>query len=171
MYKHGLICGRFQPLHLGHVSLIQKAIQECTHLTIAIGSAQDNIDYRNPYTYPERYSMLKNVFLENILNNSVSIIPISDINNPPKWARYVLGNVLINSYSNDKVDIYYSGSEHDASLFRDYGITIKISDRSISGFKSATEIRDLISKNDVSWKKYTPEANWDLISRLGINLV
>lgn len=163
IYKHGLICGRFQPLHIAHIRLIQKALKECRNLTVAIGSAQDEITERNPYTYLERYMMIKNVFLDDMVNKSkLHIVPILDINNPPEWARHVLDNILISSYSNDPIDMYYAGSEYDAYLFKEAGIPTSILERGL--YKSGTEIREMLSKNDLTWKDHTPEVNWSIIS-------
>lgn len=165
MYKHGLICGRWQPLHNGHIKLIQKALKECQHLTIVIGSAQDEINQRNPYTYHQRYLMIKNVFLDDLVyKHRMEIVPKRDINNPPEWACNILGHVLIHSDSNDPVDVYYAGSEYDASLFKEHGIPVEITKRELSNLKSGTEIRDMILRKDNRWKEYTPEVNWSLIS-------
>ena len=44
MMKHkcGLYIGRFQPLHIGHTSIISKMLDECEQVIVAVGSAQES---------------------------------------------------------------------------------------------------------------------------------
>ena len=56
-YKRGLIIGRFQPFHNGHLKLIQQVLEECEELIIVIGSAQFNYLYKDPLA-GERIEMI-----------------------------------------------------------------------------------------------------------------
>lgn len=47
-HKIGLLCGRFQPVHRGHIELIREALKHCDHLIIAIGSAQESGTKKEP---------------------------------------------------------------------------------------------------------------------------
>lgn len=155
----GLICARLQPLHLGHISLIKKALEEeCDRLILAVGSAQESSTLRNPYSSETRLKMLKNVFSSEIESKKLKVLLIEDIFNPPKWAKHVL------SFCPD-IDIYLAGSEEDASLFKSEGISTYILSREESDFKSGTEIRKMIEEGNPDWKKYVPEVNWDLVSK------
>lgn len=167
LYKHGLICGRFQPLHFGHVNLIQRALKECGIVTVCVGSAQDEINERNPFSYFERYQMIRNAFgLPLAYKPKMHIIPIKDINNPPKWAKHVLSSISLHSYSNIPVDMYYAGSESDALLFKEEGIPTQVIDRKNTKYKSGTEIRKMILNNEETWKNFVPEDNWDIVIKI-----
>ncbi len=50
----GLVLGRFQPLHPGHLDLINTAMQECDEVVVCIGSAQRN----EPFTIEQRHQHL-----------------------------------------------------------------------------------------------------------------
>lgn len=160
---HGLICGRFQPLHLGHISLIKRALENCKLLTIAIGSAQSRLDNKNPYSYLTRKKMIENVFPEEI-KTKLKIIPVSDINDPPKWADHVINTVYAyNSIA--EIDIYFAGSNEDADLFSKQGLNTIIQNREDFNFRSGTEIRQLIKDGNPLWKDFTPEVNWSILDQ------
>ena len=58
-FKRGLICGKFMPLHRGHMHLIDTAASQCDHLTIMVGTLSTepidgHIRYEwVKYTYPQ----------------------------------------------------------------------------------------------------------------------
>jgi len=155
MYSHGLICLRAQPLHLGHVELINKAMDICQSVTIVIGSSQESRTERNPFSIEERKKMFYSVFNQKKLN----CISVEDINNPPKWVSYILSILLmLSTYShvNNEVDVYFAGTKWDAELFQKEGIKTIILDRSLSNLKSGTELRKMIKEKDDTWKRYVP---------------
>ena len=57
-YKVGLYIGRFQPFHMGHLSIVKRALKECDTLVIAIGSSQENRTKKNPFTFEERKAFI-----------------------------------------------------------------------------------------------------------------
>ena len=75
-HKIGLLCGRFQPVHKGHISLIREALKHCDHLIIAIGSAQESGTKRNPFDYETRKELLRRSMWG--LGARVTMIPIND---------------------------------------------------------------------------------------------
>ena len=57
----GLLIGRFQPFHNGHLYLIKEALQSVDRLIIGIGSSNvQNED--NPFDYETRKEMIQTVF-------------------------------------------------------------------------------------------------------------
>lgn len=62
MAKLGILIGRFQPLHLGHCFLINEALKHCERLLIIIGSSFCARNFKNPWTFAERKSMIENSF-------------------------------------------------------------------------------------------------------------
>jgi bifunctional NMN adenylyltransferase/nudix hydrolase len=57
-YKKVVVVGRFQPLHNGHLDLINKAIELGEKVFIFIGSANSPRTTLNPFTYSERMDMI-----------------------------------------------------------------------------------------------------------------
>ena len=77
--KKGLILGRFQPFHLGHLELIKSIIDQQIEPVICIGSAQHSYTEENPFTVEERMKMIEEVMKD--FNCKYSIFGIPDINN------------------------------------------------------------------------------------------
>ena len=78
-YNLGLYLGRFQPLHIGHTSVIDQMLQECEHIVIAIGSAQELLTERNPLDYYTRRYLIRRVYLGQL--SRIHIRPIYDRQN------------------------------------------------------------------------------------------
>ncbi|MFL2962943.1 MAG: adenylyltransferase/cytidyltransferase family protein [Candidatus Thalassarchaeaceae archaeon] len=89
-----VVLGRFQPLHLGHISLIEAAeewrLENCPNspLVLCIGSSNRPESMENPWNYREREAMM-NIWLKNQEGfDNVEIVSIPDIENPPKWVAH-----------------------------------------------------------------------------------
>lgn len=55
----GILIGRFEPLHLGHHHLITDALKQCDLLLIVIGSAFRARNFKNPWTFEERKTLIE----------------------------------------------------------------------------------------------------------------
>ncbi len=76
MTPYGIVMGRFQPLHLGHIEYFEAAKERCERLFIGItnpDAARATIDQadakrsraeNNPYTYIDRHLMIERALLE-----------------------------------------------------------------------------------------------------------
>ena len=82
-----LLIGRFQPLHLGHMEIIRRAVKEY-ELIIGIGSAQKSHTLENPFTAGERYEMIRRALKEEGIE--AMIIPIPDVDYNSVWASHVI---------------------------------------------------------------------------------
>lgn len=69
---YSLFIGRFQPLHNGHIALIQSVLNEGKNALVAIRDTEISKD--NPYSYAERKKMFKIAF-----GNKIKIMKIPDI--------------------------------------------------------------------------------------------
>jgi bifunctional NMN adenylyltransferase/nudix hydrolase len=68
MKKVGVFIGRFQPLHAGHLSTIERALTEVDELVIVIGSARTARNLRNPFTADERRAMIESALPKTVLS-------------------------------------------------------------------------------------------------------
>lgn len=57
-----VLIGRFQPIHNGHISLIEKAYELAEHVLVIVGSANIPRDIENPFTAIERSIMVRSCF-------------------------------------------------------------------------------------------------------------
>ena len=46
----GILIGRMQPVHNGHIEVIKKTLEEVDEIVIGIGSAQKSHELKDPFT-------------------------------------------------------------------------------------------------------------------------
>ncbi len=85
----GLLVGRFQPFHLGHLSVVReiRATRPDEELVLGIGSAQESYTWKNPFTTAERMEMVA-LALAEARAEGVLAIPLPDIQRHALWVRY-----------------------------------------------------------------------------------
>jgi len=140
MKKTALAVMRLQPMHEGHKILIEKMLELCDDVIIAVGSAQESRTDKNPFSYEERKKMLLDVFPD---SKTLSIIPLADIGAKSKkeWTDYLIKELKKNSLPSPTH--YFSGSKEDADWYTQTGWDIIIVDRFTVGKGiSATKIRE-----------------------------
>ena len=103
--KIGILVGRFQPLHKGHIEAIEFAENNSDKLYIIVGSAEKSNQKRNPFTFEERKKMIELAMIDIKLHESITIVPINDANNHTEWIlsiKNVIGayNII---FTNDEV--------------------------------------------------------------------
>jgi nicotinamide-nucleotide adenylyltransferase len=84
----GLMIGRFQPFHNGHLYLAKQILKECDELIIAIGSAQFNYIYKDPFTAGERVLMIHAALSSETKDIDLTkcyIIPVVNDENNARW--------------------------------------------------------------------------------------
>ena len=81
--KLGYTIGRFNPLHLGHVSMINPMIRENDFSLILIGSANLQRQHKNPLTYAERAHLLTHLYPNTI------VLPLNDFGDEQLWINEV----------------------------------------------------------------------------------
>ena len=81
----GLMIGRFQPFHNGHLNLANQILNECDELIMAVGSSQFNFTFSNPFTAGERIYFIHNSLVESKIDLSkVYILPILNLEKATK---------------------------------------------------------------------------------------
>jgi nicotinamide-nucleotide adenylyltransferase len=103
----GLMVGRFQPFHNGHLYLAKEILKECNELIIAIGSAQFNYIYKDPFTAGERVLMIHAALSSepnDIDLRNCYIIPIVNDENNARWFGHLKSMV-------PPFQVLYTGNE------------------------------------------------------------
>lgn len=62
VYDLLVFIGRFQPIHLGHQQVIDRALELSKNVLVLVGSAGVARSTRNPFTFEERKSMIKAIY-------------------------------------------------------------------------------------------------------------
>ena len=155
----GLMMGRFQPFHTGHLELVKQILSECDEVIIALTGSQFNYIEKDPFTAGERIEMIHDALNEDGIELSKCyIIPIENQFNVATWASY-LKSILPEFHK------VYSGNEYVEMLLADYGYDViapKFLDRSNY---NATRIRNLIA-TEKEWEKFVPPAISRVIKKI-----
>ncbi|HEV2231726.1 MAG TPA: nicotinamide-nucleotide adenylyltransferase [Thermoplasmata archaeon] len=86
----GLLIGRFQPFHLGHLKVLEhvRAAHPKETIVLGIGSSEESYTPENPFTAGERAEMIERAMGSAGLTNW-SAVPIPDIDRHPLWVAHV----------------------------------------------------------------------------------
>ena len=157
-YKQALFIGRFQPFHLGHLSVIKNALKKEDRLIIVIGSAEENHEPANPFTASERFQMIDETLrAEKIPAKNYSVIPVRNVENFMLWTAHVDQYI-------PPVYKVYTGSQIVKELYEDYG-KYQIEDIKLLGNFTGTKVREKMLKGDKSWEKMVHPKVAELIKK------
>lgn len=133
--KLALIIGRFQPLHEGHLDLINHALEAADKVLVLVGSTNKLPDFKNPFSYEERLQLLEGVYASNL---DVQFRPLPDRDTDDEWASDVIGHVL--SIEEDPTEVMLFCNPRDEAFYRK---TLVFPVTTIDNVKiSATDIRN-----------------------------
>ena len=151
--KRGLMLGRFQPFHNGHVALARQILAECDELVIAVGSAQFNFIEKDPFTAGERVAMIHDALAEAGMDLAKCyIVPVPNDSNNARWLANIRSMV-------PEFDFLYSGNDYVKHLARalDSGIKIRQPKFAKKSEYNGSNIRSLMLSGG-KWKHLVPAA-------------
>lgn len=163
MKKVGVILARLQPIHNGHLALIEKASVENDVVHVFIGSA-DKFNERNPIPISIRKSYAEDAVLERNLVNVVFHLldDLSDeSDNSHDWGFYLYSKI-VTEIQQSNFTIYYSdGFEIITSWFPGFilrnNISLNLLARNATEMGiSATMVRQMITDDNPALKKVVP---------------
>ena len=159
----GILIGRMQPVHNGHMEVIKRILEDVDEIVIGIGSAQLSHEVKDPFTAGERVVMMTQALAEIDVDPSrYYIIPMQDINFNAIWASHV--KMLTPPFS-----IVYSGNPLVKQLFAEEGYEVRQPPLYDRIHLSGTEVRRRILE-DENWQELVPKATADLLKEIdGVN--
>ena len=156
--KRGLFIGRFQPFHMGHLSVIEEMFDRGEYLIIAIGSARKSYTVTNPFTAGERTLMIRSS-LRRSWHERCFILHLDDINRYNVWVSHVEDLV-------PPFDLVIGNSRLTALLFSEKGYEIYYPEEYSRDVYRGKVIRHMMMEGD-DWTDLVPPEVVDVIS--GIN--
>jgi nicotinamide-nucleotide adenylyltransferase len=162
MTRRGLMLGRFQPFHRGHLALTKQILSECDELVIIIGSAQFNFIDKDPFSAGERVLMIHEALKEAGIDLSrCYIIPVANDENNARWLAYLRSMI-------PPFDVLYSGNDFVKYLARsqDPGIAIEDPEFAEKYEYNGTNIRHLM-QGGKPWEHLVPPAVAKVIQQVG----
>ncbi len=146
----GLFIGRFQPLHLGHISIMETALSEVEELVVGVGSAECSYTTKDPFTAGERVEMVLRASRERGWEGRLIPVPIRDVNRYSIWVSHVVSLV-------PPFDIVFSNNPLTVRLFTDSGYDVRSTKLVDRDHFSGTVIRDqMLDGGD--WKSSVPDS-------------
>ena len=157
---NGLLIGRFQPYHLGHLEAFRFALTKVEKLWIGIGSSNKPNEKNNPFSADERKEMILSSIDESILKK-IQIFYIPDLDNHIKWIENI--DSIVPDF-----DVVFTNDELTQSLYSKRGkkvIPVIFKDReNLSG----TNIRNKIS-GDQDWQNLVPNGTKTVLEKIDAN--
>ena len=138
----GLMIGRFQPVHWGHVRLFEWARQDGSEIHVGIGSAQFGSTRENPFSSAERRRMLEAADAALGLKLA-KIDDVPDIFDDEKWAAHV-------EQCCGKFDVVYSNNEWTCGLFSKAGYEVRATPLFDRDREEGAKLREMIRANGLA---------------------
>ena len=151
----GLVLGRFQPLHPGHLRLIDTAMQECDEVVVCIGSAQTD----EPLTIEQRCTYLSRQLGELYADKNWRLEEVYNTSDVAVWPQHVKDTCNLES---ENLRLYRGNRMplEDEEKFRKIGFQVFYVSRQAFFYmapnglyhkvSSATEIRAIYESLNVS---------------------
>ncbi|MGI0056283.1 MAG: nicotinamide-nucleotide adenylyltransferase [Nitrosarchaeum sp.] len=144
----GLLIGRFQPFHLGHLDALHFALSKVDKLWIGLGSSNKPLQKNNPFSAEERKEMILSSIDES-MKQRIQIYFIPDLENHIKWIELI--DTLI-----PKFDTVFTNDELTRHLYSKRDVEVLPIPFVKRDVLSGTNIRDMII-SDQKWEDLVPE--------------
>ena len=163
MIQTGVIHGRFQILHNDHLKYLLAGKARCEHLVVGItnpdpcltkadaADPQRSSDKANPFTYYQRYRMVRAALTRSGLEEKeFSVVPFP-INFPERYQYYVPLDATF------FLTVYDKWGERKLEMFQALGLSTEVLWRRTLATKglSATDIREKVTVGE-PWRHLVP---------------
>ena len=145
-----LFIGRFQPLHKGHLSALRYIAARSSRVYVAIGSAQEKMTEKNPFSAQERKRMMRAVLAKEKLSRRCKVFLLQDIPNDYEWTMYLDARI-------PRYDVCYSNNALVLKLMRRAGKKVCRVPLFARAKYNATSVRERMREGK-EWKSRVPEA-------------
>ena len=153
----GLLIGRFQPFHLGHLDAVLFGLAKTENLFICIGSSNKSNERKNPFSAEERREMIV-TSIEPSIADRIKIFDIPDVDNHEKWT-FEIDQIV------PKYDVVFTNDGFTKTLFEKRKIDVipvVLKDREKF---SGTNIRELIA-DDKNWQDLVPRGTRNVLEKI-----
>jgi len=155
----GLLIGRFQPFHNGHLAAVKYALERVDYLYIVVGSAQRSHERDNPFTAGERIMMIKAALNDaGVDARRWMLIPINDAQSHSVWTATLRSTV-------PKFDVVFSNDTLTIRLLKEEGIKVRTIPYFNRNEYSATNVRARILERK-DWETLVPPAVERMVKEL-----
>ena len=144
---NGLLIGRFQPFHLGHLEALRFALSKVDKLWLGLGSSNKPTEKNNPFSAEERKEMILSS-IDDSMKEKISIYFIPDLDNHVRWIEKI--DTIVPEF-----DIVFSNDELTNHLYSKRDVQVMPIPFLKRDELSGTNVRDLII-SDQKWEHLVP---------------
>lgn len=159
MVDRGLFLGRFQPMHLGHLAVVERLARRHDEVVLAIGSANVSHSRVNPFTAGERIEMVAAALRAGRLHDRVHVVPVPDLGRNALWVAHVASLV-------PRFTTLYTNNPLPARLFREAGYRVAAADFVERDRYEGTRVRKLMLEGG-DWQTLVPPGVAEVIASCG----
>ena len=154
---NGLLIGRFQPFHLGHLTALKFALSKVDKLWVGLGSSNKPAQKDNPFSAQERKEMILSS-IDNSMKEKISIYFIPDLDNHIKWIEKI--DTIVPEF-----DIVFTNDELTKHLYSKRDLEVMSIPFLNRDKLSGTNIRNLII-SDQKWEHLVPEGTKKFLEKI-----
>jgi nicotinamide-nucleotide adenylyltransferase len=167
----GMVHGRFQPFHAGHLEYLRGAADRCEEIFVGITNpdpervlpeASDPLRHlpeSNPFTYVERLLMVKAAALDAGIDLvRLHVIPFP-VNEPELWHAYVPDDVV------QFIRLFSAWGGTKLQRLRETGYEVVVLDEGAAKEVSGADVRAAIREGG-DWESLVPPGVADVLKRL-----
>jgi nicotinamide-nucleotide adenylyltransferase len=152
---NGLLIGRFQPFHLGHLEALHFALSKVDKLWVGLGSSNKAPQKNNPFSAEERKKMILSS-IDDSIRDKIKIYFIPDFEDHKKWVENI--DIIV-----PKFDMVFTNDDMTKYLYskrETMVVSIPFTKRDVL---SGTNIRDLIL-SDQPWEEFVPDGTRNFLN-------
>ncbi|WP_163120867.1 nicotinate-nicotinamide nucleotide adenylyltransferase [Acinetobacter portensis] len=147
-FDYLVFIGRFQPFHLAHMKTIQIALEHSQNIILALGSAQNERNIKNPFLATEREHMILSNFSKED-QNRIKFVHVIDVYNDEKWQKLVKSLVADVINDSDKVGLIGHFKDDSSYYLKFFPEWEMVELESLEGAMSATPMREAYYRGEI----------------------
>lgn len=170
--RYGMVHGRFQPFHTGHLHYTLEALRRSEHLIIGITNPdpaetqrevtdmQRHTPEANPFTFFERQWMIRAALVEAAVELSrVSIVPFP-IHAPERWSYYCPKETV------QFIRVFSEWGRTKVSRFQAAGWPVDVLDPGATKQESGSTVRRCLAQGQ-GWEQLVPRGVNAVLKQIG----
>ena len=170
--RYGMVHGRFQPFHTGHLHYTLEALRRSEHLIIGItnpdpfatqveaADTQRHTPEANPFTFFERQWMIRSALIEaGVKLSRVSIVPFP-IHAPERWAYYCPKETV------QFIRVFSEWGREKAARLQAAGWQVEILDPGATKQDSGRTVRGCLIQGQ-GWEQLVPAGVGAVLKQIG----
>ncbi len=147
-FDYLVFIGRFQPFHLAHLQTIKIALEQSQNVVLALGSAQNERNIKNPFLATEREEMILSNFSE-VDQQRIKFVHVIDVYNDEKWQKLVKSLVAEVVEDGAKVGLIGHFKDHSSYYLKFFPEWVMVELDSLAGSISATPVREAYFRGEI----------------------